>query len=310
MSYLGAPYLEDPRRSSIQILLALIIIATNSTNCYIFSCFRNIKITHYYNIALAVADLLVSFMLLTGASLIIRGDSVSSELCQSCGMMFMLPLEITVLLHCLMSIDKCRAIINPIDYRTYTIQHSKARTRTILQLVAAFISPVIINTVFTQTGIVRLYFEPILGVCFVVWDIKSVLAFSIFSLWPMVVQLVTYGMIVSKIVKLNKFNRRRLVRTVRTVVIIIASFYICWLPNLVYIVWTIVRNSQDHPSPLAFYITGMIAVVNSCLSMPIYSYTMAEYRQLLPGFLSSRVSALKQSTAERTSVTKVATTIT
>lgn len=271
---------------SVQLLTALLVIITNVINLIIFSRFKNIKIHHYYIIALAVADLSTCIIVLTGATYLL--DSTTQYIprldCKKYGLIFMLPLEITVLLHCLMSIDKCRSIMNPIDYRLFTISHKKAQLFTVLQIVAAFLIPAILNTIYTVTGIIEPYYEQLLGSCYITWDFASTAAFAVFSFWPLVIQMVTHGMIIRKVVKLNKHNRKRLIRASRTVFTTVLSFYICWLPYGIYIIWQSTSNNgkapliNEYQHQKVFYVTSFLATLHSCLSLPIYYTTMGEFR--------------------------------
>lgn len=204
-------YTSGGTQTLLPIILIVLVLITicNVINLAVFCKMYSLEMQHYYMVALTVADLVTLVPYTVSIVVLCMGYIYLTEsTCDLYGIITISPFETTVCIQTVMSIDKCRSIMNPIEYRLYTLSHNKAKIKTITVIVMCFMLPLLFNGLLLWGGIIDFYFEQNISTCYVAWDLSSTLALSIFTVCPLIIQLITHGLIISKILALKKRNCR------------------------------------------------------------------------------------------------------
>ncbi|KAM4631800.1 G-protein coupled estrogen receptor 1-like [Discoglossus pictus] len=149
-------------------------------------------------------------------------------------------------------------------------------------------------------------------------DVKEIqwLEITLGFLIPFATIGVCYSLIIRVLVRAHKHRHLRLRRqkALRMIVVVVLVFFICWLPENVFISISLLQSySNDQPSnesfrhrhPLAGHIVNLAAFSNSCLNPLIYSFLGETFRVKFRLYIKDKRSVAALNRFFQTSVKSV-----
>ncbi|XP_068102877.1 G-protein coupled estrogen receptor 1 [Hyperolius riggenbachi] len=115
-----------------------------------------------------------------------------------------------------------------------------------------------------------------------------------------------YSLIIRVLIRAHKLRnlRPRRQKALRMIVVVVLVFFICWLPENVFISIGLLRSNEDRPNdqsfrhshPLTGHIVNLAAFSNSCLNPLIYSFLGETFRDKLRLYIKDKrnMSALNR----------------
>lgn len=282
----------------LYILILLFILVANFLVIITFKRMRNLQIQHYFMMGLCAADLITALNPCVSASILFSGRVwLTDGLCNVLGLLLSVTLEITVLLHCALFIEKCISVRMPLWHRKV----SQSANRTLLiggTLSTCFLMPTCVTTFLAFYDLSIFEFYPDITTCFMSLNsnwVPGILTIMLFCFFPLIIQVTSSVLIVQTIRSMRAATKKRTIRAARTLATTVGLFYICWMPSIVILVWEISTLDYGVPDWFQFF-AYQIITVNSGMSVIIYSLTLPGFS--LRPFLNKIHPALRRSAGD------------
>ena len=288
---------------AVYIPINVLILVTNILVILTFiRTYRNGKflLQHIYLVGLIGSDLITLTINSIGAGMLADGDvPLTLEACDALGNASTSMVCITVLIHCLMCVDRMIRIFAPFKYMEWNRPNRPParRPRYIATgaVIACFILPVTVSLICRYAFMVDTYgshFEPDIPDCWIHesgtndnygWILVTGLGAAL------MLQMVT-GVIVIRAVKgLQGINRKRLWKATRTTAATVGLFYFCWIPGCVWVALRVDDSTENPPRWFTFLSVEMVAL-NSGLSFFIYYNMLPKFNATFRSLVGSTVS--------------------
>lgn len=270
----------------LNMLVSLLTLVSNLLVIITFKRMRNLQPQHYLMTGLCAADLITSVMHFVSTAVLIRGHVwLTIRVCYTMGMLTYTCAGVTVCIHSALCLEKCLSVRKPLVHRR--LATSTKRNYIIIGVMAAcYILPLILNLIPAITDdFTEFQFDPAFATCILNSSglrFQTIFRSVLLILLPILIQLVTSILIVSKIRKLRGVTKQRTKRAIRTLVLTVGLFYLSWLPVLVYAVWMIIQPNSSG-SDWSKYIISNIVASNSAMSFIIYIFTLPKFKITLFG---------------------------
>ncbi|XP_018425675.1 PREDICTED: G-protein coupled estrogen receptor 1 [Nanorana parkeri] len=133
-------------------------------------------------------------------------------------------------------------------------------------------------------------------------DVKEIqwLEITLGFIIPFVIIGLCYSLIIRVLIRAHKHRnlRPRRQKAMRMIVVVVLVFFICWLPENVFISIGLLQNDDDqennqsfrHKHPLTGHIVNLAAFSNSCLNPLIYSFLGETFRDKLRLYIKDKRS--------------------
>lgn len=133
-------------------------------------------------------------------------------------------------------------------------------------------------------------------------DVKEIqwLEITVGFIIPFVIIGLCYSLIIRVLIRAHKHRnlRPRRQKAMRMIVVVVLVFFICWLPENVFISIGLLQNHDEqrnnqsfrHNHPLTGHIVNLAAFSNSCLNPLIYSFLGETFRDKLRLYIKDRRS--------------------
>ncbi|GCC32823.1 hypothetical protein chiPu_0011286 [Chiloscyllium punctatum] len=194
-----------------------------------------------------------------------------------------------------MSIDRYLALAQSMKSGTLrTLQHAKWSCSLIwlTSILAAMLPFAVVQA--HHTGEVHFCFADVTEIQWLEVTLGFVIPFFIIGL--------CYSLIVRILTKAQKHNRLwpRRQKALRMIVVVVLVFFICWLPENVFISLQLLQGTKDssvsfkksmgHYYPLTRHIVNLAAFSNSCLNPMIYSFLGETFRDKLRLYMKKKAN--------------------
>ena len=267
----------------LTFLISLFILLNNIVVLSIFLRVKKREVMDYLIISLAISDLLtlVPHALIT-AVLISRSIWLTTNMCNFLGVLRIATIGSTTWIHSALCIHKTLSIANPLAYPN----HASGPTDSVkcvlcVVIIFCFLGPTLVCvTLLIEGSLLRIAFDVYEASCTYVSDLRLYAALgSCFLVLPLIIQIITHGIILHKVQKMSSANHNRCMRTFRAIVATLAIFYICRVPFFIFILW---KNLPINSKPPVWFevIQRHAVTLNSATSTVIYYKTLRKFRVL------------------------------
>ena len=261
----------------VPLSISLFILVSNVMVVIGFKRMRNLQIQHYYMIGLIVADMLTLAPFSVSVLGIFQGYVVlSARQCNGLGAVMVGSIETTACIHSVMCIDKCVSVAKPLRYRLF--EKSKSSTLAIvLILILCFVLPTLMNVIFFAANLMEFDFEHYMVTCLVSPEsLGFIISGLLFAFIPLTIQFVTHVIMFRTVRKMRGRTRKNMIRAIRTVGLTVGTYFLCWMPTAVYLIWNILPVRA--PAGWFSFMTGEILLANSGMSCVIYAVSLPNFR--------------------------------
>lgn len=270
------------------IMFILIIILTLIT----FKRMKTLQLQHYLMICLAVVDLSTVPPHLFGFIGYVKGFlPIDETLCKAISISNHGVVAVTTWLHCGICIDKYLSILKPMAHRELVLKYKPSLLAVLFSLsVFALILAIMLASVLS--GLIEAVYDPSFVSCMFKVDISYVgLIRGLYIVIPLLVGLTTHLMILMKLRK-SEFRRRKMIKkSMRTVVLVVGTYYVCWVPFLVDIIWKLSVGPYSQPPAIFSWLTANFVIANSFMNSFIHFLCNKEFKNKCRSLLS--VSCIK-----------------
>ena len=263
------------------ILTILIMITiTNILTILTFKNMRRLQLQQYLIVSLAIVDLVTVLPHLTAVVGNFKGYLVLNiAICQSIAILNHAVVAVTTWIHCGLCLDKCFSIIKPIMHKRFVSKFkpvglAAAYSGTVVAIILLLVSAV------TLTGAIKAEFNPVVATCSYALDLPYCVIASFLMFTPLVTALVTHILIVWEIRKSNVRRKMRIKRAIKTTAFVVGTFYICWVPYLVCVVFQ-VFFPKFKKSDIFLFVSVVMVILNSSMNFFIYLICNKDFRQSL-----------------------------
>lgn len=265
--------------SAIPIAINMCILTNNILVLLTIKRMQSLQIHHRLMLGLVFAELTTVIPTAVLSGIVINGSILlTATLCDVLGLLITMTFELTVCIHCLMCVEKLLSVVKPIRHRSFT-KWKKAGWLVGCMVVGCLAFTLLFNLVMLSLGVVEFAFEPNIPQCALTNDNGAPSYQStvgIFILSPMLLQVVTHGIIFHKISKMQATGRKRIKKAIRTLSLTVGLYYVCWMPVLILQVWRIAFGSKP---PQIFTFAGIqILMSHSGISGIIYYISLPDFR--------------------------------
>ena len=265
---------------------AVIFVGILASNILVLATFKRIKsltTLHHFMIGLSVADLVTalpySIVIFTTANGSIR---LTQALCDIWGVMFVVTIATTTWIHSAMQVEKCISILHPISHRNFQkTKNAVYLTRGII--VMGLVLPTMVCTILLKLDVMNIVFLPYVPGCVYDSDIRIYAVVGwLYIIAPMITQVV-YHVLILKAVRatgrrlgdVQQRAQKPNLRVMKTISITLGSYYACWFPLIVQMIWNSVQQSPEWCDAVIVH----TLVANSGLSFIIYTSGLPTFQQ-------------------------------
>lgn len=281
-------------------LITATILITNVLTLIVFSKLRAIRISFYYHIALAVAEILIALVIggLGLACFVIDRKHGMDSFCRTFGLMTYAPFQCSAIIQVLMSVDKRISVVKPITYRQFMMNRGRAKTVTLGAIAFVVIGTFIYDAMLGFSGLDITYYDENKQMCMLASTVPGYIAMIPFLLLPIGVQLLTLLLILLRMRKMNRFGKARTLKACKAVGLTVGVFYICWIPmTVVASISFSMYGTSDHIEA-AIVVATFIIYSHGCWTLLIYIYSFTDFKKKFKVLFcrkSGRVFAIRNS---------------
>lgn len=265
--------------ATVTATILIMIMITNTLTLLTFKHMKKLQLQHYLMICLAVVDLLTVFPhLVSLIGFLNRFLKLSDALCKTTTVYSVAVIAGTTWIQCAICIDRYFSILRPLKHRRFVTNHRPAHLAVWISMILFFtIFAIILTSVLT--GFMTAQFNPILATCMfrIDWSYAA-LCGSLFIVIPLSIVLLTHGLILNELRKANSKIRKKIKKSMPTVMLIVGTFYTCWIPYSVFIIWQVFSVHHSSPPKIFELVAVYFLVTNSVLNFFIYVVTNAAFR--------------------------------
>ena len=255
--------------AALYMIMSILIIITNILTLLVFKSMKSLQLQHYLMICLAAVDLSTVLPHIVGFICLVRGFlSINEILCKTISISNHSVVGLTTWIHCAIRINKCVSILKPMSHREFVLKYKPSHLAVAFSLSAfALILAIMIAAVIA--AVIEPAIDPVLGSCMFTVDFSYVaLVGGIFIVIPLLVAIITHTMILIELRKSEFRRKRKIIKSMKTVVFVVGIYYLCWVPFLVDMMWTLFALSQ--PPPIFSWVAVNFIIANSSMNFFIH----------------------------------------
>ena len=265
--------------TAMYFVIFLIILINNIVVLAVFCRMKSLSPLYQIIVGLAIADLLTLVPYGISMATVAAGKIwMKQDWCDIVGVVRGASVDVTTWLHCMMCIEKCFSVTQPVKYRNFSSKRVFRMANIAGIVCVGFAIPLMTNVLLVLKGIMRNSFVPYEAGCRFAVDIRLYRVKAImFLVPPLIIQIVTHAIILKKVYGLQSVDRASTLKAIRVVTLTLALYYMCWSPIVVNLIWNVAPGSN----PPAWFevVTGSSITLNSGMSAIIYGTSLEAFRK-------------------------------
>ena len=287
-----------PYVAIVCVAMNIFILISNTLVIVTFRKFKNLKVQHYYMLALVGTDLTVFIQNSALATILIKQDiTLTTPVCVILGSLAAFAANMTAMVHTCLSIDRWISVVYPIKYRNF-VNSRNSRKFTVVVLVAIQVGQGLQQFVVWYFRQISYYFDPYVPYCIADYGDKGgaglIMALLMACVLPCLIELTLNAHIIHKIRRMRSTTRARTLKAVRTVFVTLGAYYLCWIPIGVRTVWDFISPHVNPPGWFNF-LAVQVVILNSGMSGVIYYCTLPNFKETLIGTIRNSLSLSRTS---------------